>query len=85
MKAVILAAALLAAASGGSVFAAAYAEGARTTEPVVGESSSSLRKLYRADRAACAQAENRDRACERRARERLHARIKKEAARLALR
>ena len=85
MKTVIFAAALLAGASGWLVFEATSAQAPRNAEPVIAASSSSLRKLYRADRAACAQAEKRDQACERRARERLHARIKQEAARVSLR
>jgi hypothetical protein len=85
MKAVIFAAALLAGASGWLLFDATTTATSHVVEPIAAQTPSSLRKMYRTERKACAEAESGDRACERRARERLHSRIQKEAARVSLR
>ena len=84
MKAVIFAAALLAGASGWLLFEATTTDASRVVEPIAA-TPSSLRKMYRAERKACVDSESGDRACELRARERLHSRIQKEAARVSLR
>jgi hypothetical protein len=86
MKAVIFAAALLAGASGWLLFdATTTTDASRVVEPIAAQTPSSLRKMYRAERKACVDSESGDRACELRARERLHSRIQKEAARVSLR
>ena len=85
MKAVIFAAALLAGASGWLLFEATTTDASRVVEPIAAQTPSSLRKMYRAERKACVDSESGDRACELRARERLHSRIQKEAARVSLR
>ena len=86
MRAVIFAAALLAGASGWLWLETDARTSPTITQIVTPSNSASLRRSYRAEAAECRGGEKRDRAaCERRARERVLATLRHEAARVSLR
>jgi len=86
MRAVIFAAALLAATGGWLLVGPDYAPAPVAARPSVEQIASDVRHRYRAESSACKRADADERAaCERRARQRLHAGVRREAALLSLR